>query len=348
MLDVRCSLFDVRCSLFDVRRSMFDVRRSPRLLFQPTRGGRERLAHIPDGFLSAPVIACTAAVSVAALAIAARRSRDKLGEREATLLGATTAFVFAAQMLNFPLGTGTSAHLLGGVLVAVVVGPWSGMLVMFSVLLVQALLFQDGGIGSLGANTLNVAIVGVGVGHILYRWFVALSGAGIRKQALAAAVAAYLSTVAVGACVAMELTLSGMVPFGAALVLIVGSYLLLGVAEAVITAAILSVLFRAQPQLGLLQPPPSWSRHWAFAVLCVALVLAVGAGYLASARPDTLEAAAHRLGIAELTRGYLVGPFNDYTASIGGPWVAAIAGVVTVFVLVWVLTRVVSHFGSRP
>jgi len=151
------------------------------------------LAHIPDGFLSPQVIAATAAVSAAALALAARKSKDSLGEQEAPLLGAATAFVFAAQMLNFPLGAGTSAHLLGGVLVAVLVGPWVGMLVLFSVLLVQALLFQDGGIAALGANTLNIAVLGVGGGYLSYRWLQALLGHGFRRQIAAAAVGAYIS-----------------------------------------------------------------------------------------------------------------------------------------------------------
>jgi cobalt/nickel transport system permease protein len=283
------------------------------------------------------------------LAVAARRSRDALGEREATHLGATTAFVFAAQMLNFPLGTGTSAHLLGGVLVAIVVGPWSGMLVMFSVLLVQALLFQDGGIAALGANTLNVAIVSVGVGYLLYRWFVALLGAGIRRQALGAAVAAYLSTVLVGAGAAIELSLSGTVPFGAAATVVIGSYLLVGVAEAVLTWAILTVLFRTSPQL-IRSPEVTspYGRHWALGALVGSLLLALSAGYFASAQPDALESAARQLGVDALAHGYLNGPFAEYTAPIGGPWVAATAGVATVFAVVWVLTRVVSHIGRRP
>ncbi|MEJ2236689.1 MAG: energy-coupling factor ABC transporter permease [Gemmatimonadales bacterium] len=154
------------------------------------------MAHIPDGFLSAPVVAGTALASAGALVLAARRSRSRFGEQEAHVLGATTAFVFAAQMLNFPLGAGTSAHLVGGVLVAVLVGPWAGMLVLFSVLLVQALLFQDGGIAALGANTLNIAVVGVGFGYLVYRWLVALLGAGVKKRVAAAAVAAWFSLIA--------------------------------------------------------------------------------------------------------------------------------------------------------
>ncbi|MDX1675431.1 MAG: energy-coupling factor ABC transporter permease, partial [Longimicrobiales bacterium] len=170
------------------------------------------MAHIPDGLLSPPVIAGAAALSAAALAVAARRSRAELKDRQAPLLGAATAFVFAAQMFNFPLGAGASAHLLGGVLVAAVVGPWAAMLTLFSVLLVQALLFQDGGIAALGANTLNLAVIGAGGGYLVYRWQLTLTGVGPRRRLIAAGVAAFLSAAASGVAVGAELGLSGIVP----------------------------------------------------------------------------------------------------------------------------------------
>jgi cobalt/nickel transport system permease protein len=304
------------------------------------------MAHIPDGFLSAPVIAGAAAASATALAVAARRSRDTLGERETTLLGATTAFVFAAQLLNFPLGVGTSAHLMGGVLVAVLVGPWAGMLVMFSVLLVQALLFQDGGIAALGANTLNVAVIGVGGGYVIYWWLLALFGAGLRGRIAAGAGAAYLSTLLVGASVAVELVISGIVPVGPATLVILGGYLLVGVGEAVLTGAILGVLARAQPQLLVTREPPSTGeRGLAYAIAVVSAGLAVAAVYVASARPDMLEAAATRLGIESLAQTTGAAPFPDYTSPVGAPWVAAAVGVVAVFIVVWLLSRLATRIG---
>jgi len=305
------------------------------------------LAHIPDGFLSAPVIAGTAAMSVAALAVAARRSKEQLGGREATTLGAATAFVFAAQMLNFPLGVGTSAHLLGGVLVAVIVGPWSAMLVMFSVLLVQALLFQDGGIAALGANTLNIAVLSVGLGYGLYRWVLALIGAGIRKQVFAITVAAFLSTVAVGGVLAVELSFSGTVPLGTATGVIVGTFVMLALGEAILSGAILGVICRMQPQLLLVQAVTSAGRHRALGITAVSLGTAVLAAYVASSRPDALEAAAERLGIGEHAVTRVLGPFADYTAPVGGPWVAAAAGVAVVFALGWGVGRVASQLADR-
>jgi cobalt/nickel transport system permease protein len=300
------------------------------------------LAHIPDGFLSPQVIAATAALSVGALALAARKSKDNLGEQEAPLLGAATAFVFAAQMLNFPLGAGTSAHLLGGVLVAVLVGPWVAMLVLFSVLLVQALLFQDGGIAALGANTLNMAVLGVGGGYVVYRWLLALLGSGFRRQIAAAAAGAYVSAVLVGTGVALELALSGTLPLLPAVVAIGGGHLAVGFLEALLTGAILAVLLRTHPRMlaDIAARAPS-SRRLAYAGVSISGLLAILAGYVASSRPDVLERAVHRLGIDGMIGSYFSGPFADYTAPLGGPWVAALAGIIAVFAFGIVVSRVV-------
>lgn len=293
------------------------------------------MAHIPDGFLSAPVLATTTVASAGALALAAHRSRHQLRDRQAPLLGAMTAFVFAAQMFNFPLGAGTSAHLLGGVLVAVVAGPWVGMLVLFSVILVQALLFQDGGITAIGTNTLNMAVLGAGVGYLLYRWLFLLLGDGTRRRVLSAAVAAYGSAVLVGTAVAVELALSGTVPLRPALVAVGGSHLLVGVGEALLTGGILSMAIRLRPEL--LQGPPMTRRAqaWAFAGLGVALGVAVVAAYAASTRPDALESAAAALGLA--AHGASREPLGRYGAA-GGPW-GAVVGVLVAFAVAWALFR---------
>ena len=303
------------------------------------------MAHIPDGFLSPSVLAGTAAASVAALAVAARRSRATLGEREAPLLGAATAFVFAAQMLNFPIGAGTSAHLLGGTLVAVTLGPGSGMLVMFAVVLVQALLFQDGGVAALGANTLNIAVLGPGVGWLIFRTGVHLLGPGHRRRLGVVGAAAFLSTASVGVAVALELALSDLVPFGPALLVVGSVHLIVGVAEAGLTMAIFALLGRSRPELLARATAPSpAARRWAWAAAAGSLAIAVATAYLASARPDALQAAAARLGIAGPDAAPLQGPFAGYTAPLGGPWVAAALGVVVVFGLIW---GVASLAGAR-
>jgi cobalt/nickel transport system permease protein len=293
------------------------------------------VAHIPDGFLSPPVLAGTAAASIAALAVATRRSRATLGEREAPVLGAATAFIFAAQMLNFPLGAGTSAHLLGGTLAAILLGPWSAMLVLFAVVLIQALLFQDGGIAALGANTLNLAVLGPGVGWLVFRWGNALAGPGRRRLLVAAALAAYGSTAVVGGAVAVELAFSGIVPAGPALLVVGGSHAIVGLAEAGLTVMILAGVARSRPELlARAAAPRARTRRLAWGAAVAALTLAILAVYVGSSRPDALEAATARLGLGG-TGGGFDAPLADYTAPIGGPWVAAALGVLVVFALAW-------------
>jgi cobalt/nickel transport system permease protein len=294
------------------------------------------MAHIPDVFLRAGVRATTRGARAGALAAAVHRSRRQLRDRQAPLLGAATAFVFAAQMFNFPLGAGTSAHLLGGVLVAVVAGPWVAMLVLFSVILVQALLFQDGGITAIGANTLNMAVVGAGLGYVVYRWLFLLLGDGRRRRVLSAVVAAYVSAALVGTAVAVELALSGTVPLRAALLAVGGSHLLVGVGEALLTGGILSVVARVRPELFHRPSVTRRRQAWAFVGLGLALAVAVGAAYGASTRPDALESASAALGLAKRTAAWE--PLVHYAGS-SGPW-GAVLGVLMAFAVAWVLFRV--------
>jgi cobalt/nickel transport system permease protein len=285
-------------------------------------------------------------VSAGALVLAARRSRTELRDRQAPLLGALTAFVFAAQMFNFPLGAGTSAHLLGGVLVAVLAGPWAAILALFSVVLVQALLFQDGGIVALGANTLNLAVIGAGGGYVAYRWLLALLGDRPRGRLTAAGIAAFLSTVAIGLAVAVELALSGMVPLRPALVAVGGAHVLVGLAEAALTVGILSAVLRAHPALMRETAPPVPVRL-AVAVASAATFVALVAVVAASSLPDALEGSAERLGVESGT-GWSGAPMPDYMAP-GGAWVAALIGLGAVFLLGWLLVRLVARTQSnRP
>jgi len=302
------------------------------------------VAHIPDGFLGPAVIAGTTALSAAALAVAARRSRARLRDRQAPLLGAATAFVFAAQMFNFPLGAGTSAHLLGGVLVAVVAGPWAAMLALFSVLIVQALLFQDGGIAALGANTLNLAVLGAGGGYLLYRGQLALTGAGARRRMSAAAVAAFLSAVLTGVAVGIQLGLSGMVPLRTAILVVGGAHLPVGLAEAALTATIFGAVLRSRPDLVHEPVSASAGRRWAAGITTAAAAVALGAAAWGSALPDALESARARLGLQEAV-AWTTAPMPDYAAPVGGPWLAALVGVALVFGLGWLVFRLGARGG---
>lgn len=303
------------------------------------------MAHIPDGFLSAPVLTGAALLSAGALAVATRRSGRTLGQRQAPLLGAATAFVFAAQMFDFPLGAGTSAHLLGGVLVAVLAGPWAAMLALFSVVLIQALLFQDGGIAALGANTLNLSVIGAGGGWLVYRWQLLVLGEGHRRRLAAAGVAGFVSALATGLSAGLQLGLSGMVPVRTAVLAVGGAHVLVGVAEAVLTVGILAMVLRARPDLVRQEAPPSRSLRVVVLVGSAAAV-ALGAAAFGSELPDALEAAAARLGLQE-GAALLGAPMPDYAAPIGGVWLAGLAGVAGVFVVAWLVFRMTARAG-RP
>ena len=302
------------------------------------------MAHIPDGLLSAPVLAGAALASAGALAVAARRSRHELRDRQAPILGAATAFVFAAQMFNFPLGAGTSAHLLGGVLIAVVVGPWAAMLALFAVVLVQALLFQDGGIAALGVNTLNLSVIGAGGGYLVYRWQLGLTGAGPRRRLAAAGVAAFVAAAAIGLAVGLQLGLSGIVPLDTAVIAVGGAHLLVGLAEAGLTVGILAMVLRARPDL-VAGAEVTGRARLVTTVATAATGVAVAAALWASDLPDALEASLEAVGVHG-GRALLDAPMADYTAP-GGPWVAAAVGVGAVFLLGWLLFRLATR-RTRP
>src|SRR5680860_1519040 len=152
--------------------------------------------HVPDGFLDAPTSVATGVVAVAGVALALRGARKELDDRTAPMAGLVATFVFATQMLNFPVGAGTSGHLLGGALAAVLVGPWTGLLCVSVVLLVQALLFADGGITALGTNITLMSIVALLTGWFVFRGLQALLP---KKVALVPALAAIGALVSVPA-----------------------------------------------------------------------------------------------------------------------------------------------------
>ncbi len=216
----------------------------------PGRGVPDAL-HAPDGFLTTEVAAVMWLLTVAVLAVAVRRTNRTLDERAVPLLGVMAAFIFAAQMFNFQVAGGTSGHLLGGVLAAVLLGPWAGTLVMTCVVATQALIFQDGGLVVMGANIFNMGVVGTLGGFFLYRLVAGLLGGEERARIPAAAIAAWVSVVAGAALMAAELAISGRSPIEIALPAMVGVHVVIGVGEALITAAALG--FIAVTRADLLQ-----------------------------------------------------------------------------------------------
>jgi cobalt/nickel transport system permease protein len=205
--------------------------------------------HAPDGFLSPLVAAVMWAVTVVVLAYAVKKTNESFDERAIPLLGVTAAFIFAAQMFNFQVVGGTSGHLLGGVLAAVLLGPWAGTLVMACVVAVQGLVFQDGGLVVMGANIFNMGIIGTLGGYALYVGLCRLLGGEERGRLPAAAIAAWTSVVAAAIAVSFELALSGTTDLVVALAAMVGIHALIGIGEALITVAALAFVQVVRPDL---------------------------------------------------------------------------------------------------
>jgi cobalt/nickel transport system permease protein len=205
--------------------------------------------HIPDGFLNLGVSAGTGAVAAAGIAIALKKAREKLDEKTVPLLGMSAAFIFAAQMLNFPIAGGTSGHFLGAALAALLLGPHLGSLVITIVLIIQALLFADGGLSALGANVFNMAIVGVWGAYLAFLLLQKLLPEKKGWFLTSGAIAAWFSVVLASAACALELAISGTSPLSVALPAMAGVHSLIGLVEGCITVLVLSPLVVRRPDL---------------------------------------------------------------------------------------------------
>lgn len=203
--------------------------------------------HLPDGFLSPPVWGTLDALAVATLGVCVVRARRSLPEETVPRMGMLGAFVFAAQMVNVPVAAGTSGHLLGGVLVASMVGPEAATLVMASVFLIQCLLFQDGGILALGANVVNMGLSGTIGGYLLMRGLLHLFPPRWRDAAVF--IAAWFTVVGSSALVSVQLALSGTVPLVPSLVAMVSVHAIIGLVEGGITVAVVRFVERVRPEV---------------------------------------------------------------------------------------------------
>ena len=311
--------------------------------------------HVPDGFLDAKTVIATASLSCAGVGLALRHARQHLPPRRVPLMGLAAAFVFAAQMLNFPVAGGTSGHLIGATLAAVLLGPGPGVIVITSVLIVQSLLFADGGILSLGANVLNMAIVGGAGGYLVYRAVQAMFK-GQRGRLLAAAFAAWCSVVMASLACAIELFLSGVGKWSLVFPAMANIHMLIGVGEAIITALVLASIARTRPELlraptrtSATEPSRRGYRELAVYGFLIALGLALFASPLASSLPDGLDHVAEKLGfahravetplIASPAAGYKIPGVAWSTAATS---IAGAVGTIVVFALCLVLAKLLS------
>ncbi len=204
--------------------------------------------HIPDGFLNVKTWAALDVASAGLLGISSYKAARNMKEKAVPLMGVTAAFIFAAQMLNFPVAGGTSGHFLGGVLAAVLLGPWAGFIVIAAVLIIQALVFQDGGILALGANAFNMGLIATIGGYLVYLVInrIVKNRAGVITGSF---IAAWLSVVMASAACAVELAISGTAPLTVTLPAMVSVHALIGLGEGIITALAVGLVLAARPDL---------------------------------------------------------------------------------------------------
>lgn len=300
--------------------------------------------HIPDGFLSGGVAAGTWAAGAGALAWALRAEGREEEHVGAGTLGALSAFVFSAQLVNVPLVPGTSGHLVGGMLAAALVGPWRGLVVMAVVLAVQALLFQDGGVTAFGANLLAMGGAGCVGGHAVAS-LVCRPRLGVRGLVAGPVAGAFAGTLLGAAFIAGALALSGLYPAAAVLPVMLSLHVPIALLEAALTGAILATVLRWRPDLlrglrsareGSAGPAP------ALGILAVALAVAAFLAPFASPLPDGLESVAERLGFADAARALWPAPAPDYEApALGraGSVLAGVLGTLAAAALAWALSR---------
>ncbi|WP_128431456.1 energy-coupling factor ABC transporter permease [Streptomyces cyaneus] len=283
--------------------------------------------HVPDGFIDAPTSAVTGVVAAAAVAVSLRGARRELDERTAPLAGLVAAFIFAVQMLNFPVAAGTSGHLLGGALAAILVGPYTGALCISVVLLMQGILFADGGLTALGVNITNMAIVGVVVAYAVFRGLVKVLPKTRRSITAASFVASVVSVPAAALAFTLLFWIGGTtdVSIGKVATAMVGVHLLIGIGEAAITALTIGAVVAVRPDLvygardlrqplklrvggelvdapaaGAGQPVAARTSRRTLWIsgLVTSLVLAGFVSFYASASPDGLEKVAEDKGFA--------------------------------------------------
>lgn len=263
------------------------------------------------------------------------------------MLGLAAAFVFAAQMLNFPVAGGTSGHLVGGVLTAVLLGPSAAVLVLTCVLLVQCLMFADGGLTALGANVFNMGIVSVCGGYLVFRVAKRLFRMEEQRSTVfAAAFAGWFGTVLASVSCAGQLALSGTAPWSLAFPAMANVHMLIGLGEGLATGLITLAVLRARPELvaGSRETGPSARLGFLGYGLLVSLGLVVFVAPFACSWPDGLESVAKALGFQGRAAASLEAPLADYRLPFIGSAttataVAGLIGTLLAFVAAYVLAR---------
>jgi cobalt/nickel transport system permease protein len=308
------------------------------------------LLHIPDGFL-APQVALGLWVATAVVTgIALRRigQRKPAAASQTILMGLSGAFIFAAQMFNFPVAAGTSGHLLGGVLAGFLLGPWAGSVVMATVIGIQALLFQDGGLLALGANIFNMGVIGTLGGTLVARGIAAIFGNARRSTLFGVGVAAWLSVMAAAGFTTLQLGLSGTTDISIGLPAMLGTHALIGLGEALISVAAISFIAVSAPEIFAKSAPtaPTSPRRRVVAGLIITAATVSLASLFASTSPDGLEKIATDLGFINTSQAAPFELFADYSIpgfdGVAGTALAGVIGVLVVLLVIVLLNRLAS------
>ena len=307
--------------------------------------------HIPDGFLSVFVSILMWLVSIIVIAYALKRVSVDLDERKVPLMGVLAAAIFAGQMLNFTVIGGTSGHLMGAALATILLGPWAAVLVMTTVVGVQALIFQDGGLLVLGANIFNMGVIGVAVSYMTYQTIQRIARGQRWGIFVGGFLAAWLSIEIAALAVGLELAISGTSPANLAIPAMAGIHALIGIGEGLITVGALAFVYAVRPdflEAGKAKAVKG-SVVWITGLL-IALALAV-ASPLASANPDGLEWVAEQQGFLDTAQGSLYEIIPDYTvpgisSEALATIIAGILGTLLVFAIAFFIAR--SRAGRSP
>jgi len=297
--------------------------------------------HIPDGFLATPVWASLDVAAAPAVACMVRAAQRGFEETRAPLLGVMGAFVFAAQMINFPVGVGTSGHLVGAALLAFSLGPASASVVMTAILAIQALVFQDGGVLALGANVLNMAVGGVLAGYLPYRFW----GSGRWRNA-SIFLGGTLSVIVSAMLALAELLISGIRMPSAVLGVSLGLFLVSALLEGAITLAVVKALEGMNAEF--VRRPERPGAPVMGSVLAASVLLAAVIAMFASTNPDGIAKLAQQTGIAERATTLITSPLGAYeTAFVRSPWLrkasAGIAGLALIYAACALFGRVVAR-----
>jgi cobalt/nickel transport system permease protein len=302
------------------------------------------LVHIPDGFLATPVWAALDVAAAPAIGIMARRAQREFDQSRTPLLGVMGGFVFAAQMVNFPVAAGATGHLLGAALLAYTLGPAAASITMAGIIAIQALIFQDGGVLALGANYLNMGVFAVLAGYLPFH----LWGSGPRRR-FAIFAGGFLSSIVSATLAISELIFSGVRIPGSLLAVSLAVFGGAAVVEGAITVAVIAALEKIQP--GFVRRPRE-GGSWALGAAGLAAILLATAGALvASAAPDGLQKFAELAGISSRERAFAQAPLAGYQISLldsgmAGKAVAGIIGLALVMAVCFVVGRAVSRKGS--